>query len=128
MTRLSDMRLAVQNMADHMVSGGLLILEPFLTLQEYSPGRLAARFVDKPDLKISRMFVGQVQDDQAVWELHHLVGRPQGVEYFVERHVMGLSTEEQYDQAIIEAGLRLELRVDSQDAAGSGTLLVATKP
>ena len=128
MTQLSDMRSALQNMAEHLVSGGLLILEPFLTPEEYSPGRLSARFVDKPDLKISRMFVGQMQDHQAVWEMHHLVGRPEGVEYFVERHAMSLYAEEQYHQAISDAGLRLEPRVDGHEVECSGTLMVAIKP
>ena len=128
MTKLSDMRLALQNVADHLVSGGLLVLEPFVTLQKYSPGRLSARMIDKPDLKISRMFVGQMQHDQAVWEMHHLVGRLEGVEYFVERHVMGLYTDEQYRRAIRDAGLRLEPGVDAPEVEGSGALLVATKP
>ena len=128
MTELSEMRLALQNMADHLVSGGLLILEPFVTLQEYTPGRLSARFVDKPDLKISRMIVSQIDDNRAVWEAHHLVCRPRGVEYFVENHILGLYTDEQYRQAITDTGLRLEPGVDAPQVEGSGNLLVATKP
>ena len=41
---------------------------------------------------------------------------------------MGLYTDEQYDQAIRDAGLHLELRVEGQEDEGTCTLLVATKP
>ena len=124
--QLADMRQAVKNMADHLLPGGLLILEPFLAKEQYEPGRPHAIFIDKPGLKISRIHTSKMEDGRAVWKMHHLIGSPAGVEYFVELHEMGLYAAREYLQAVEDAGLRLE--------SGAGTLsekcdlLTAVKP
>jgi hypothetical protein len=43
----------------------------------------------------------------SVMDMHHLVATPAGVEYFVERHKMGLFTPEQSKSAFELAGLEV---------------------
>ena len=124
--QLADMRRAIKNMANHLRPGGLLIFEPFLTQEQYEPGRPHAVFIDKPELKISRIHTSKIENGRAVWEMHHLVGQSAGVDYFVESHEMGLYTNGEYLQAVKDAGLKLK------PAAGTlfekCDLLIAVKP
>ncbi|MFQ5569146.1 MAG: class I SAM-dependent DNA methyltransferase [Rhodothermales bacterium] len=106
---LDRMRQAVQTMARHVAPGGLLIVEPWLTPEAYRAGRLYASFVDQPDLKISRMNVSEVHGTTSVLSFHYLVGTPDGVDYFTERHELGLFTHDQYQTAFREAGLQVEI-------------------
>lgn len=101
-TRLNQ---AIANMARHLVPGGLLIVEPWLMSETYQPGTVHAAFVDEPELKIARINVCLAEDGLSVFDMHHLVGTPQGVEHFVERHELGLFTHEQYTASFLEAGL-----------------------
>ena len=46
--------------------------------------------VDEPDLKVSRIAVGELSDGRVQFEFHYLVGRAGRVEYFVEPHPVSL--------------------------------------
>ena len=107
-SKLADMRQAVSNMANHLLPGGLLILEAWFTKQQYKSKTVHAVFVDKPELKISRIHKADIENGKSVMDMHCLIGQPSGVEYFVERHELGLYTETEYTQAIADAGLRIE--------------------
>jgi SAM-dependent methyltransferase len=54
----SRLEQAVATMARHVRPDGVLVIEPFVTPQEWEVGRPTATFVDQPDLKIARMSVG----------------------------------------------------------------------
>jgi hypothetical protein len=57
--------------------------------------------------------------------MHHLVGRPAGVEHVVERHELTLFTDEEYRQAFRAAGLEVEHH--GEGIAGRG-LYVGAEP
>jgi hypothetical protein len=44
--------------------------------------------------------------------MHHLVGRPDGVSYFVERHRLGLFTAAEHLRALAAAGFDAEHHAD----------------
>ena len=121
--RVADLRQAIGNMADHLRPGGVLIVDPFFTPENYPKDQLGATFVNQPDLKISRIWRTDRDRRQAVWNLHHLVGRPGRVNYFVEHHRLGLYSREEYQQALEAAGLR-----QAVDSSGNQPLLVGCKP
>ncbi len=92
--------------AYHLNPGGLILIEPWLQPDVYREGGIHASFVDKPDIKISRMVRSERDGDIAVMGMHHLVVTPEvGVEYFVEMHKMCLFTHNEYIDAIAQAGL-----------------------
>jgi hypothetical protein len=96
---------AVYRFARHLNPSGLLIVETFIDPGEWEDGRLSATFVDEPDVKIARMARSSRRDDVAVMDFHYLVSTPDRVEQFVERHELGLFTDEDYEDAFRGAGL-----------------------
>lgn len=101
------LRQAVGRMAQHLKPGGLLLLEPWLTPDRWSPGRLGANFVNLPDLKLARFSISKRRGNLSVNDEHHLVASRRGIEYFVERLEMGLFTPENYREALKNAQLKV---------------------
>lgn len=100
------MRRAVSRMAAHLRPGGLLVLEPWVSPERCWTERVTCEVHDDPDLKIVRMHTHERQGDLSVFDIHYLVGTPQGVTHFVEREEMGLFSPAEYAAALEEAGLR----------------------
>ena len=96
---------AVQAMTNHLLPGGVLIVEPWFTPEQWKPGRVSALFVDQPELKIARMNISEVEGRLSFFVFHYTVATPQGVEYFTERHELGLFTPDEYLEAFRKAGL-----------------------
>jgi len=94
------LKQAVESMARHVAPHGLLLVEPFFSPDHWLPGRhVQVVYVDEPDLKIARMVTPQRSGNQARFDFHYLVGTPDGVEHFTERHEIGLFSPEVYERA-----------------------------
>ena len=102
---LGRLKQAVRCMARHLEPGGVLIFEPWVFPENYWLNRLNAEYIERDDLKISRMFITRREGSVSVYDIHYLVGRPDGIEYFVEREELGLFTHEEYLSALEEANL-----------------------
>ena len=105
---------AIACIAQHLRPGGRLIIEPWIFAHQYVPNTTHARFVDTPDLKVVRMNTNRIEDGCAVLEFHHMVGDSNGVEHYVEDHILGLFEQSDYESAFEKAGLTL-----TADTAGS---------
>jgi SAM-dependent methyltransferase len=103
--RLDD---AVAAMAAHLEPGGLLIVEPWLTPDEWIADRPHLLSVDEPDLKIARMTISGRKGRLAIMNFEYLVGTPSGIEAFSERHEAALFTDAEYRQAFVAAGLSVD--------------------
>ena len=112
---------AIQNMANHLLPGGVLAVEPWFTPDQWTVGRVGALFVDQPDLKVCRMSLGETKESLSVLVFHYMVGTPQGVEYFTEKHELGLFTSEEYFNAFHQAGL--ETIHDPEGVDGRGLFI-----
>jgi SAM-dependent methyltransferase len=105
---LERLRAAVATMARHLVSGGLLIVEPWFAPRDWRPGSPHGVWVDLPHLKVARINVSAPADHNlSVLDFHYLVATSRGVHYFGERHELGLFTEEQYRSAFEHAALKV---------------------
>jgi ubiquinone/menaquinone biosynthesis C-methylase UbiE len=102
---IEKLKLAVSTMALHLNPGGLLFIEPWFTPETYWTGTITANHVDQPDLKITWMYTSRREELLTVLDIHYLVGTSKGVDYFTERHELGLFTHEEYLHAFQEAGL-----------------------
>lgn len=101
------MEHAIANMARHLRPGGVLVVEPWFSPEQYWVGRITANFVDQPEIKIAWMYTSEVEGKIAIYDINYLVGEPQGVTYFTERHEFGLFTPEEYLTAFQNAGLQV---------------------
>ena len=116
---------ALQAFSRHVVPGGLVIVEPWITPDRFLANHVGARFVDEPALKVARINTSEIRDGRWVMDFHYLVGTPNGVEHFTERHEMGLFTHDDYMDAFRGAGL--EVAHDPEGLMGRG-LYIGTQP
>ncbi len=124
MTTAEDLKRAIARMAAHLVPGGLLLIEPWLTPEAWRPNTVHALLVDEPGLKIARVNTSFMVEHRSVFDLHHLIGTPEGTEHIVEHHELGLYTVDEMIDAFVAAGL--DVRHDPEGPAGRG-LYVAHK-
>ena len=118
---VAQLEQALAVMSRHTLPGGVVIVEPWLTPEQWQPGTTHALFVDQPDLKLARMNVSGLEGRFAIMDMHHLVATAAGVEHFVEQHRMLLFTQEEYLAAFRAAGL--EVTYDAEGLMGRGLYL-----
>jgi SAM-dependent methyltransferase len=109
----------------HVTPGGLIALEPWLSPERYRVGALTSHTAESADVRVSWMYSAEISDGRSIFDIHHLVGSADGVEYFVERHSLALFTTAEYVRAFRLAGLEPE--VDEYGFFGYG-MLTATVP
>jgi SAM-dependent methyltransferase len=102
------LRSAAAAFARHLEPGGVLVVEPWLAPDAWRDRHVGSVFVDEPELKIARMNVAEREGNVSIVEFQYLVGMPDGIERFSERHELGLFTVEQYLDAFRSAGLEVE--------------------
>lgn len=107
MTTLEDLHLALENMASHLVTGGVLIVDPWFAPDGLMPGYVGANLERRDQgYVVARLSDTTIRDGVSVMDMHHLVGSAgEGVRYYVERHEMGLFGDEQYAQLLEQLGL-----------------------
>jgi ubiquinone/menaquinone biosynthesis C-methylase UbiE len=97
---------AVETFAKHLEPGGLLVIEPWFSAENFWTGRVGAHFVDERDLKIAWFYTTAVEDDLSVLSNEIMVGTPHGIDHIQEKHVLGLFSAADYLDAITTAGLK----------------------
>ncbi len=116
-----NLHRAVVCMADHLAPGGVLIIEPWFTPEAWNPGTVHAILIDKPDLKIARVNTSFVDGRLSYFDLHYLIGTPEGTEHFVERHELGLFETDEMCAALADVGL--EVSYDAEGLTGRGLFI-----
>lgn len=116
---------AIKTMADHLLPGGVLIVEPWFQLSDIQQGKIHATFVDQPGLKVARMNLTSVEGTIQMLEFHYLVATQEGIESFVETSELGLFPPGEYLQAFRKAGL--DVIHDPDGIYGRG-LYIGLKP
>ena len=109
---------AIQTMKNHLLPGGVLIVEPWFAPNQWEIGGVGGLFVNQPDLKISRMSIGEMEGSLSILIFHYMVGTPEGVQYFTEKHELGLFINEEYLKAFREAGLETTHDPEGLDGRG----------
>jgi ubiquinone/menaquinone biosynthesis C-methylase UbiE len=97
---------AVSSMAKHVSPGGILCIEPWFTPEQWShrkhPSMTTA---EAGDFKVCRIFAGGQSGKISTNTLHYLVADGDKVDYFTERHDLGLFTEDEMRAAFEAVGL-----------------------
>jgi SAM-dependent methyltransferase len=109
MTTREDLAAALGNMRRHLVPGGVMVIDPWFTPDAWIERHIGAGLDERGDLVVARLSHGTSDGRISVMDMHHLVGRKGvGVDHYVERHVMGLFTDEEYMDVFAEVGLAAE--------------------
>lgn len=86
-----NLRKTLHNFSRHLNPGGVLILEPWLTPEDFKPGKSHLRVYEEEELKIVRLTHTGKEDDTSILEMHYLIADDgEGVKYFNDIHEMGL--------------------------------------
>lgn len=109
---------AIKNMAQHLVVGGVLLIEPWFTPEQWNVGRSFMATVNQPELKIARVSHSRCKGKISVLEFQYLIGTPKGIERATEIHEMGLFTHEEYVGAFRAAGLEVVHNAEGLDGRG----------
>jgi len=109
--------------ARHLRPGGLLIMEPWFSPEQWVDGHLNALFVNEPQLKVARMNVSRRDGNVSIVNFHYMVGSSDGIRTFTEPHRLTLFTGEEYRRALTGAGFKFEF--DEQGLMSRG-LYIAT--
>jgi hypothetical protein len=115
------MNRAIACMARHVKPGGVLIVEPWLTPDDWKPG---ASFIHSGEIgadKVCRMSHSSQQGNLSVLLLHYLRSRPDGIEHYSERHELGLFTRDEMTRAFESANM--QVRYDAEGLMGRGLYL-----
>jgi SAM-dependent methyltransferase len=105
--------------ARHMPPGGLLLVEPWVSPEQYWEKNIVLNVSKSSDLKIAWMYVGKREGNLVTNDISYLIGTPDGVFPLNEQHLMGLFSREDYERAIEAAGLRL-VSYDQKGFFGNG--------
>lgn len=100
------LRAAAAAFARAVRPGGALVVEPWITEEDYAPGRLTMQTVDGEDLKLCRAVVANRRGALTVLDFHWLVlraGAPDA-EHFVEHHELWMCPRATLLGALEEAG------------------------
>lgn len=122
---LDNARRAVACMTDHLVPGGVLIIEPWFAPGDWHAPSVHALVIDESDLKIARINTSFVDGRLSYFDLHYLIGTLEGTEHFVECHELGLFEIDEMRDVFVEAGL--EVIYDAEGLTGRG-LFIGRRP
>lgn len=115
---LEGLRAAVGCMVGHLKPGGILVIEPWFTPEQWLPNTVHADLVDEPELKIARLNTSFQEGRLSFFDLHHLIATPQGTEHVVEHHELGLFETEEVRSVMEDEGL--SVRYDVEGLMGRG--------
>ena len=119
------LRKAIQNMADHLVPGGILIIEPWFSPDQWSVGRVGMLSLERSDHTIVRVSRSGRRGKLSLLNFEYLIGTPKRIEHRSETHKLGLFTDEEYRSAFRAA--KLDVTHDPKGLDGRG-LYIGLKP
>jgi len=121
----TDLQKAIKSMSRHLLPGGVLLVEPWFTPEQWHAGHVGAILVDKPDTKIVRMNHSGIKGKVSLLDFHYLIGTPKGIKHLVEYHEFGLFSHTEYMTAFTKLGV--DVIHDPEGIDGRG-LYISIKP
>ncbi|MEM1120377.1 MAG: class I SAM-dependent methyltransferase [Bacteroidota bacterium] len=103
----------------HLKDGGLMIVEPWLTPENWYHGKVHMLTREEDDFKICRMNRSDTKGNLSILHFHYLVGSSEnGVVHFEEKHELALFTEDEMKRAFNEGSF--EVTFDKEGITGRG--------
>ncbi len=121
----AELQKAIKSMSRHLLPGGVLLVEPWFTPEQWHVGYVATIEVKKPDIKIYRMSHSEKKGKVSLLDFQYLIGTAKGIKHITEHHELGLFTDDEYMNAFRKSGLNVNHNVEGVDGRG---LYIGTKP
>jgi SAM-dependent methyltransferase len=102
---LGELAAAARSLARHVAAGGLLLVEPWVTPEDWLPNRPHALASAGPELAVARVALSGREGRVSTVEMQYLVGTPEGIEHLTERAELGLFTRDEMRRSLEETGL-----------------------
>lgn len=115
----------IASMARHVRPGGVLIVEPWFTPDQWRPGSVFVNAAEIGADKICRMSLSGREGDISILLFHYLRGTAKGIEHYSERIELGLFTRDEMTWAFESAGL--EPRYEPEGLMGRGLYIAKTR-
>lgn len=109
---------ALRAFRTHLNPGGVMLLEPWFTPDEWRTGSLHMQTGEGENVKVCRASVSGREGSLSVLQFHYLVATPSGVEHFFEDHRLALRTVEEMLDAFREAGVAVTYDPDGITGRG----------
>lgn len=103
---------------NHLAPGGVILVEPWFTPEQWISGTVHMQTVEAPDLKICRMNLSDVDGRLSKVHFHYLIGTPDGVRHLEEDHDLMLYTREEMSGFFDAAGLTVDYREGAEMGRG----------
>jgi ubiquinone/menaquinone biosynthesis C-methylase UbiE len=104
LTTLDDLSRAIHAFSKHLVSGGVLLIEPIFTKETVKPQSFSLTCLDLPEIKIARAGSSKVEEDIAYLNFHFLIATMDNIEHFVDPSPMGIFSRKTYLDIMKESG------------------------
>ncbi len=121
---LDRVTLALKRFKAHVKDGGLILVEPWFPPGGLTPGKIFLHSAQTDELSAVRMGYSSLQERLSTLHFEYLVGTQGNIEHYIEKHELGLFTEEEMGHCFEEAGLSFSY--DKEGLSGRG-LYVARK-
>ncbi len=120
------LRRAAVRFAAAVRPGGAVVIEPWLELEDWTPGLPFLQTYDGDDLKIARMSVSSLRGDMAVVDFQWVCTGPGGpIETFEETHELRLMPRKKVMAIFADAGIRL--RESTEETSSARGLLLGKR-
>lgn len=104
----TELRAAIRHMAEHLVVGGVLVLDPWWFPENFIDGYVMAEVVRDETRSVARMSHSVRTGASMCITAKYLVGTAAGIMEFCGRDTLSLFRQDQYADAFIRAGLAVE--------------------
>lgn len=105
----TNLRRTIINFSNHLKTGGVLIIEPWLTKSAYKDGSLHMTTYDGKDVKISRISVSKLKGNISILNMHYLIAeKNKDVKYSSDKHELGLFERGKILKIMKESGFKTE--------------------
>ncbi len=96
---------ALERFNAHTYEGGLILVEPWFSPGELTPGKNFVNTAQTEELSVARMGYSHVQDRISTLHFEYLIGTPGKIDHEIEKHELGLFTVDEMKQCFKDAGL-----------------------
>jgi SAM-dependent methyltransferase len=117
---------AMQSLARHVAGNGVLLVEPWITPDDWVPNRPHALASGGGQLAVTRMAYSGLRGRISTVEMQYLVGTPDGIEHLTEHTELGLFTRDEMRSSLEATGL--SAAYDPEGLIGRGLWLATRTP